>query len=72
MVAAASAFPGSNGEAKEGTLWRSNDVGWDEVINDVICKRNALASGAVFETKEFHRGSPHWCIEQALDREVLL
>ena len=72
MVAVATAFPGANGEASEGAFWGSNDVDWDEVINDVICKRNALISGAEFETKEFRRGSPHWCMEQVLDREFLL
>ena len=72
MVAAASAIPGSNGEARASVLWRPNDVDWDEVINDVICKRNMLISGAVPEPDEFPRGSPHWCMEQALDREFLL
>ena len=44
------------------------DIDWDDVINDVIGRRNAILAGADDGESDYTVGSAHWSMERALDQ----
>lgn len=53
-----------------GLAWKSDEVDWDEVINDVIDNRNEFEAGVKSTLIKWKAGSPHWCMEQEM-KEIL-
>jgi hypothetical protein len=51
--------------------WNPSDVDWDTVINDVIGNTNAVMAGVSKELPNYKAGSPHWCMERVLARELV-
>ena len=49
--------------------WNANEVDWEEIINDVLCDNNAVLAGMKKDRAIYQTGSPHWCMEQAMQRE---
>lgn len=71
-LAAVSALTLYDTNASEAPSWVPEDVDWDAVINDVINKRNALISGIGDGSELYQVGTPHWCMEKALDQKFCI
>jgi hypothetical protein len=48
--------------------WDYTATDWDSVMNDVIRDTNAALAGVSEHKPAYEVGSPHWCMERALDR----
>jgi hypothetical protein len=52
-----------------GRRWVPSEVDWDEVINDVLCDTSSVIGGYSDGMPNYEIGSPHWCVERAMDNE---
>ena len=67
-VIAISTLPISSANAETPSSVFPNDIDWDDVINDVLCRRNALLAGFDEGAPDYLVGSTHWSMERAMDQ----